>query len=329
MKKKLIIVVVSLVIICAPSWAQGKKTANEVSNAEKMLYSRTNKYWGPGTYYCYAPGKPLNKMADNSLAHMRDLTGISQDDCVKELTKQGFTELAKTKKKTWYKPNKNVTMQFFTSPDKSYILRPDFEDLYNSPTKADGKYEYATKSVIRLEILPLKDSLKVIDAIWKFTREVRELKAVLGTFGSKFKKSEPKAYPIQMVATGGWTGLRAGTWLLRNDNGKLQGVWEKNENILRRTIGKPEFHFVSDAWEPDFCYILMINLTKEGFVLEYTAIASTIANLEPGNTWVKEYPNVLQVYKNGITADKNAIDLFKKAPFPPVLYDLDEIIHSK
>jgi hypothetical protein len=220
-------------------------------------------------------------------------------------------------------------MKFFTSPDKSYILRPDFEDLYNSPTKVDGKYEYATKSVIRLELLPLKDSLKVIDAIWKFTREVRELKTTLGSFGSRFKKCDPKAYPIQMVSSGGWTGLRAGTWLLRNDNGKLQGIWEKSEDILRRTIGKPEFYFLSDAIEPDFAYMLMINLTKEGYVIEYTVIASTIANLPPGATWVKEYPMVVLPYKNGIAADKNAIDLYKKAPFPPVLYDLDEIIHSK
>lgn len=325
MKLKLTIALVALLFICTPTWAQTKKT----SKAEKMGYSRSNNYWGPGTFYCYAPGKPINKMADNMLSHMRDLTGISREDFYTELTKQDFTALPQTKKKTWYKPTKSVKLEHFYSPDKSYILEPSFEDLYMSPVKKDGTYAYVTKNVVRYELIPIEDSLEVIEHIWQFLRDLRELDVVLGSFNSNYKKADPKAYPFQRAATAGWTGFRAGTWVLTTVDGKLKGIWGDNEEIIHRTIGMPEFRFVADGWETDFCYSLIINLTKEGYVLRYQVIAQTISNLAPGNTWKLEYPILEQVYNNGVTSDKKAVDLFKNAPFPPVLYDLNTLLHIK
>ncbi|MBI9067831.1 MAG: hypothetical protein JEZ09_11105 [Salinivirgaceae bacterium] len=328
MKKGLTLVIVALIFICAPTWAQNKKNTKQLSNAEKMAYERTNKYWGPGTYYCYAPGKPINKMADNSLSHMRDLTGISREDFYTEIAKQGFVEIPKTKKKTWYK-QKGLRSSYFYPNDKSYILEPNFEDLYYSPVKENGEYAYAVKTVVRYELYSVQDKEKVIEAIWQFVRELKELKVVLGSFGSNYKKADPKAYPLQRVMSAGWTGFRAGTWLLRTDNGKVQGHWGDNEEILRRTLGMPEFHLVAEGIETDFGYYLMVDLTKEGYVLRYQVSAPTMNNLAPGNTWVKEYPMLKYVYKNGVDADKNAIDLYKNAPFPPVLHDLDKMLHLK
>ena len=291
-----------------------------------MGYERPNKYWGPGTFYCYAPGKPLNKMADNALSHMRDLTGISREDFYTEIAKQGFVEVPQTKKKTWYKQLKGLGEHYYSS-DKSYILEPGFEDLYMSPVKNDGKYEYASKTIVMKVLVPTKDSLKVVDAIWQFVREIKELNALLGTFGSDFKKADPKAYPMQRIGSAGWTGLRAGSWVLTNINGKLQGHWCNNEEILRRTMGMPEFHFVTEGWEPEFYYNLMVDLTEDGYVLRYQVSAQTLTNLPPGVTWKVEYPRTVLPYKNGIKADKDAVALYKKDPFPPVLEDLDKLLH--
>jgi len=329
MKHKPIIVLAALLFICTPSWGQKRRSAKQVAKAEQMPYARTTKYWGPGTFYCYAPGKPINKMADNSISHMRDLTGISRDDFFTEMIKQSFSKIPYTKKKTWYKPSKHKELHYFSSADKSYILEPDFEDLYMSPVKDNGEYEYAVKNVVRYELIPADESQKVIDAIFKFMGDLRELKVTLGTFGSNFKKADPKAYPIERVMSGGWTGICAGTWLLRSVDGKLQGIWGNNEEILGRTISKPDFHFVTDAYEPDFYYNLMVDLTKYGYVLRYQVSAVTLTNLPPGNTWEKEYPKMLQIYKNAVQAEKNTINLYKKAPFPPVIHDLKKIIHLK
>jgi len=329
MKHRSIIAIVALIFICAPAWAQKKTSTKQVSKAEEMGYSRTNKYWGPGTYYCYAPGKPINKIADNSLSHMRDLTGISREDFFTEIAKQGFIEQAHTKKKTWYKPNKGSSLQHFNSADESYMLEPHFEDLYMSPVKENGEYAYAVKNVVRLELYSEEDSEKVIEAIWQFVRELKELNVVLGSFGSNYKNADHKAFPIQRVMSAGWTGFRAGTWLLRSEEGKLQGIWGDNEEILRRTMGMEDFHFVAEGVETDFYYNLIVDLTKDGYVLKYQVNAPTMSTLAPGNTWPKEYPMLKYVYKNGIDADKNAIDLYKKSAFPPVLHDLNKMLHLK
>lgn len=330
MKHNLIIPLLLLIFIGTSAWAQKPKTNTKPipklqSNADKMGYERANKYWGPGTFYSYAPGKPINKMADNSLAHMRDLTGISREDFYTEIAKQGFAEVPQTKKKTWYKQLKGLGEHYYSS-GKSYILEPAFEDLYMSPVKEDGKYAYASKGVVQWVLIPTADSLKVVASIWQFLRDLHELKVVLGSFGSNFKNADPKAYPIQRIASAGWTGIRAGTWVLRTVDGKLQGHWGKNEEILRRTMGMPGFHFVTEGFETDFYYNLMVDLTKDGYVLRYQVSAQTLTNLPPGTTWKMKYPELVQVYNNGVKADKEAVGFYKKAPFPPVLEDLDKLL---
>ncbi|MBN1250945.1 MAG: hypothetical protein JXA16_02345 [Bacteroidales bacterium] len=329
MTNKIFFSILALIFIGPIVFAQKPKTKTTItaqSNAEKMGYERTNKYWGPGTFYCYAPGKPLNKLADNALSKMRDLTGISREDFYTEIAKQAFVEVPQTKKKTWYKKFKGLGEHYYSS-DKSYILEPNFEDLYMSPVKEDGKYAYASKTVVWWALIPIKDSVKVVEAIWQFVRDVRELNALLGTFGSNFKKADPKAYPMQRIMSGGWTGIRAGSWVLTNVNGKLQGHWCNNEEILRRTMGMPEFHFVTEGWEPDFYYNLMVDLTDDGYILRYQVNAQTLTNLPSGVTWKVEYPRTVLPYNNGIKADKDAVGIYKKAPFPPVLEDLDKIMH--
>lgn len=98
MSQKMMVAFVVLVLMSSSVWAQKSKTtskkktsaAKELSVAEKMTYARTNKHWGPGTYYCFAPGVPNVKMVVNQITAMRDLTGISREDCISELTRQGF-----------------------------------------------------------------------------------------------------------------------------------------------------------------------------------------------------------------------------------------------
>lgn len=328
MRHTLTITLVALLLTSTTVLAQKPKSKAPFSRAEKMGYERSNKYWGPGTFYCYAPGKVKNKTAENSISHMRDLTGISREDFRKELEKQGFVDVSKTKKRTWYKPIKGFSEHYY-STDKSYILEPVYEDLYMSPEKEDGQYAYAVKNVVKWQLIPTKDSLKVVEAIWQFLRETKELETLLGTFGSNYKKADHKAYPLQRVLSGGWTGIRAGTWLLRTVDGKVQGHWGNNEEIIRRTMGMPKFHFVTDAWEQDFVYNLVIDLTKNGYVLRYQVSDRTLTNLPPGVTWPQTYPGLIEQYKNALKTEKEAVGVYKKAPFPPTLEDLDKLLKIK
>ncbi len=298
-----------------------------LSTAEKMGYKRTNQYWGPGTYYCFAPGTPKVKMVNNRLTALRDLTGISREDFFTEINKQGFTEVPTKEVKKWFNENGSKDKKFYYSPDKSYILKPEIKDMYNS---AKGNYmPYAASTMESYILVPVQDSLKVIEMAWQFLRDINDLKLVLSSFGSTFKKANPKIYPIDQAGSTGWSSMRAGTFVLLTENGKPKGYWQRNEDIIRRTIGKPEFKLIIQAAETDFWYGLRVQLQKEGYVLTYTVIAGTMKDLEPGSNWTQKHKEDAENMKTGEAMDKQAIELYKKAPLPPVLEDLNKLLHIK
>jgi hypothetical protein len=328
--------VLSFIIIISVStfvWAQKPKasapkktvTSNALSNAEKMGYARTNQYWGPGTYYSFAPGVTHMKMVNNSESAMRDLTGISKEDCLAELAKQGFTEVPPKEVERWFNPNKSKDIKYFYAPDKSYILYPGFKDLYESDK--NGVRPYAAGDMVRYKLLPIEDSLKVMEMAWQYLRDINSMKLLLGSFNSTFKKANPKAYPIEQSGSTGWNSMRAGTFVLRMIDGKPQGAWERNEDIVRRTIGKPDFRLLITAVEIDFEYMLQVKLQKEGYVLRYEVVAVTLKTLEPGANWADEHKQRALSFNGGETMDKQAIELYKKAPLPPVLEDLNHLLH--
>lgn len=333
MKSKLLFFLPVLIFICTPIWAQKSKTKTPTStksNAEKMGYARTNKYWGPGTYYLYAPGKPNKKMVNNSESAMRDLIGISDADLYTEIAKQGFVEIPKKESvKTWFNRTKNKERNYYYSSDKSYILQTSVKDMHNSPRMENGEYASASHAVNRWVLIPKKDSLKVMDATWQFLRDLKEMDVLLTNFVSNFKKADPKAFPIQRAGTAGWTGLRAGSWALTMVDGKPQGHWEASEDIIRRTIGMPEFELKILSLEVDFYYILHVKLEKEGYVLNYSVGTVLFGELEPSDSWAKEYPRQQKEYNGGVKTDKDNVEVYKKAPFPPVLEDLNKLLHIK
>jgi len=244
MSNKLIFSLLALTFLGISALAQNPKNNSKTntstkSNAKKMGYARTNKYWGPGTYYCFAPGVPIAKMVNTQESTMRDLTGLSREDCYKELAKQGFVAVPAKEVEKWFNENKSKDKEFFYSPDKSYILKPNFRDMYHSQEK--GFMPYSTDGVERYLLVPKQDSLKVIEMAWQFLHDIYNKKAIMSSFGSTFKKADPKTYPIQQAGASGWASMRAGSFVLKMVDGKPKGYYERNEDIIRRTIGNPEF----------------------------------------------------------------------------------------
>lgn len=328
---KLIISLLVLIFISTSVLAQkpktNTKTPTQQSNAEKMGYARTNKYWGPGTYYCFAPGVPMAKMVNTQESAMRDFTGLSREDCYKELTKQGFVAVPAKEVEKWFNENKSKDKEFFYSPDKSYILKPNFRDMYHSEEK--DYMPYATDGIERYVLVPKQDSLKVIEMAWQFLRDIYNMKAIMSSFGSTFKKADPKAYPIQQAGASGWASMRAGVFVLKMVDGKAKGYYERVEDIVRRTIGNPEFDLRILGTETDFGYSMRVNLQKEGYVVHYTVVAITINNLEPGDNWTSRHKIIAAEFNAGLKGEKTAVDAYKKAPVPIVLEDLDKVLHLK
>jgi hypothetical protein len=331
MVQKLIFSLLVLIFISTSVWSQKPKTNTKTttgkSNAEKMGYARTNKYWGPGTYYCFAPGVPMAKMVNNQESAMRDLTGLSREDCYKELAKQGFVAVPPKEVEKWFNENKSKDKEFFYSPDKSYILKPNFRDMYNSQTK--DYLPYSTDGVERFILVPKQDSLKVLEMAWQFLRDIYNMKVIMASFGSTFKKADPKAYPIQQAGASGWASMRAGSFVLKMVDGKAKGYYERIEDIVRRTIGNPEFDLRILATETDFGYSMRVNLQKEGYVVHYTVVAITLNNLEPGDNWKSRHKILVDEFNMGLKGEKTAVDAYKKAPVPVVLEDLDKVLHIK
>ena len=301
--------------------------STQLSNAEKMPYSRANKYWGPGTFYLYAPGKPNNKMANNKLSAMRDLTGISYDDLCTELAKQGYVRVPINEiKNKWFNLSKSKDLECYWSPDKSYILQPGIQGLSQSPAAPD-KYDFKVSNTIMHRVLfPKEDTVRVMEEVWQFLRDLRELKANLMDIETKFKKSREGVYPIEQVGFSGWSYFRAGSWVQVMENSKPKNYFERHENIIRRTIGKPDFVMWINGVETDFFYSLQVMLTKEGYIMNYFVIASNIFDLPPGQTWQNKYPDQVRQNKILIKNDKDVIDQYK-GKLPPNFESLDVLLH--
>jgi hypothetical protein len=297
----------------------------QLSNAEKMPYSRANKYYGPGTFYCYAPGKPNNKMANNKLSAMRDLTGISAVDLYTELAKQGFVKVPENEEKRWFNPNNSKDAEYFYPPDKSYIMQTGITGLSLSPAP-DGYGFKVSNGVLHWVLVPKEDTAKVMEAIWQFLRDLHELKANLVSIESKYKKSREGVYPFEQVGFAGWSNFRAGSWVQVMENGKLTNKFEKHETILRRTIANPGFDMWITGMETDFGYGMHVMLKKEGYMLYYNMLARNICDLVPGQTWQNEYPDQVRENKIFIQNDKNDIEQYK-GKLPPNFGDLDQLLH--
>jgi hypothetical protein len=335
MKRNLIFSFVALISICASAWAQKPKapakkpstSQSAMTSAEKMGYARTNKYWGPGTYYCFAPGAPQNKMANNQETSFRDLLGISKEDCATEIAKQGYIEVPSKEVQRWFNENKSKDKKFYYSPDKSYILQPQIVDMEKSAEK--DFIPYASKSMMRYVLVPKQDSLKMLELVWQYMRDMYEMKTVLVSFVSTFKKANPKAFPIEQAGSSGWNSLRAGSFVLRMVDGKPKGAWDRDENIVRRTMGNSEFELRVLGMETDFAYSLFVKLQKEGYVLTYSTLAITMNTLEPGANWVAEHKLRVASFTGSQKMEKDAVELYKKAPLPPVLEDLNKLLHTR
>jgi hypothetical protein len=103
----------------------------------------------------------------------------------------------------------------------------------------------------------------------------------------------------KIAGSSGWNSMRAGTFLLRMIDGKSKGVWDRNENIVHRTIGNPEFEIRVLAMETDFEYTLHVKFQKEGYVLTYEALATTMLALEPGSNWIDEHKSRVTQFTGG------------------------------
>ena len=74
---------------------------------------------------------------------------------------------------------------------------------------------------------------------------------------------------------------------------------------------------------------MRISLEKEGYILTYRVVSVYFKELEPGRKWESEYPTTVQEYQWAVKAEKEAVDVYKKAPMPPVLLDLNKVLHIK
>jgi hypothetical protein len=81
--------------------------------------------------------------------------------------------------------------------------------------------------------------------------------------------------------------------------------------------------------ETDFAYSLFVKLQKEGYVLTYTTGAITMNTLEPGANWVAEHKLRVASFTGSQKMEKDAVELYKKAPLPPVLEDLNKLLNTR
>ena len=114
---------------------------------------------------------------------------------------------------------------------------------------------------------------------------------------------------------------------MRMVDGKPKGDWMRNEDIVRRTMGNPEFKITILGLETDFVYGLTVKLMKEGYVLRYETGCLPMGTLEGGDNWIAHHKLDVLSYTGSLKMDADAVGIYKKAPLPPVLEDIKKVLH--
>jgi len=74
---------------------------------------------------------------------------------------------------------------------------------------------------------------------------------------------------------------------------------------------------------------MLVSQKEEGYVIIYSLVAITINNLEPGDNWTSRHKVIAAEFNMGLKGEKTAVDAYKKATVPPVLQDLEKLLHIK
>lgn len=257
-------------------------------------YTLKSKNFGPGTYYCYAPGNVPATNYKCILTEIRDWVGHDPEK-VKQLAQQrGLSPVPEKQMKKMFKktrlPQSGLMYQL---TETSWIYFSVYE-LQNSGPKAWASNVPVVKRVSLIEKVPQQTD-SVLNRMYRFWNDGVRFSdfATVNQSNRETRPSAPTDQQPNNFSIGEVLNPQKGFYRLSFANGSAPTyVWHSYAKVVAENSSKDDFDVTGSAGYNDlftaFDYDLIASKSGDAIYFCYSVTSRFLTDIEPGRTWQKE-----------------------------------------
>lgn len=256
-------------------------------------YTLKSKNYGPGTYYCYAPGNVPKTNYRCILTEIRDWVGY-RPDVVRELAaKKGLVQVDEKAIKKMFKNTRLPNGGLMYKVTETSWIWFYIQELQNCGPIAWGSHEEYVLGVSFIEKVPQQTEV-VLDRLYRFWNDGVKFADYAGVNQSNFKTkpSAPTDQNPNNFAIGDVLNPKKGFYRLSFEGGKPTYVWHSYEKVVSENLQKLDFDAVGTTGYNDlltaFDYGLNVVKSGQNVYFSYSVNSRFLRDIEPGRTWQKE-----------------------------------------
>lgn len=256
-------------------------------------YTLKSKNYGPGTYYCYAPGNVPKTSYKCILTEIRDWVGYRPDE-VKELAaKKGLVPLEEKAIKKMFKNTRiPYSSLMYKLTENSWICF-FVQELQNCGAKAWGSHEEYVLGVSFIEKVAPQTEV-VLDRMYRFWNDGVSFGDYASVNQSNYdtRLSAPTDQNPNNFAIGDVLNRKKGFYRLSFNGGAPTYVWHSYEKVVAENLQKSDFNVTGSTGYNDlltaFDYALNVGKAGQNVYFSYMVSSRFLRDIEPCRTWPKE-----------------------------------------
>lgn len=256
-------------------------------------YTIKSKNYGPGTYYCYAPGNVPKTNYKCILTEIRDWIGY-RPDVVKSLAaKKGLVQVNEKNIRKMFKKTRLPNGGWMYKLTETSWIWFYIQELQNCGAKAWALHEEYVLGVSFIEKVSQQTDA-VLDKLYRFWNDGANFADYAGVTQSNLKTrpSAPTDQNPNYFAIGDVLNPKKGFYMLSFESGKPTYVWHSYEKVVSENLQKPDFDATGTIGYNDlltaFDYELDVVKSGQTLYFSYSVNSRFLKDIEPGRSWQKE-----------------------------------------
>lgn len=256
-------------------------------------YTLKSKNYGPGTYYCYAPGNVPATKYKCILTEIRDWVAYHPDVVKEYAKKRGLLQVEeKNMKKMFKKTRLPQSGLMYKLTEDSWIY------FYVSELRNCGAADWSSHEPI-VEKVSFIQKVKpqtdvVLDKLYRFWNDGVRFADYAAVTQSNFKTqpSAPNDQNPNNFTISDVLNPKKGFYSLFFSGGAPSYLWHSYEKVVSENLKKPDFDASGEIGYNDLFtaleYQLAVVKVGEDVYFSYDVHSRFLTDLEPGRTWQKE-----------------------------------------
>mgnify|MGYP000855191705 CR=1 FL=1 len=274
-------------------------------------YKIKSKNYGPGTYYCYAPGNVPQTNYKCILTEIRDWVGCRPDEVIKRAAEKGLVKVNEKSIKKMFKntrlPNGGLLYELTENTWIWFYIK----GLQNCGSIAWGSNEEYVLGVSFIELVPQKTDV-VLDKLYRFWNDGVHFADYASVSQSNFKTrpSAPSDKNPNNFTIGDVLNPQKGFYSLSFEGGAAPTyLWHKYETVVSKNLTKSDFDATGTIGFNDlftaFEYTFDAVKAGKNLYFSYSVNSRFMQDIVPGVTWQREMANRKEAEAQGkIEMDK-------------------------